>query len=55
MPKKNDAKHFVNINVENSLSELEIAIMDATGKDKAELIKAKTSLLKLYLESRSYS
>lgn len=49
--KKNDAKHFVNINVENSLSELEIAIMDATGKDKAELIKAKTALLKLYLES----
>lgn len=49
--KKNDAKHFVNINLENSLSEIELAIMDAKGKDKAELIKAKTSLLKLYLES----
>lgn len=49
--KKNDAKHFVNINVENTLSEIELAIMNASGKDKADLIKAKTGLLKLYLES----
>lgn len=49
--KKNEAKNFVNINVENSLNELELAIMNADGKDKADLIKAKTQLLKLYLES----
>lgn len=49
--KKNEAKNFVNINVENSLNELELAIMKAEGKDKADLIKAKTQLLKLYLES----
>lgn len=50
--KKDEAKEFVNINVENALNEVDLSIMDATDpKDKAALFKSKIELLKLYLES----
>lgn len=49
--RKEDAKHYVNTSIENSLNELELAVMDSPVTSKAALIKAKTELLKLYLES----
>lgn len=49
--RKEDAKQFVNTSIENSLNELELAVMDSSSKEKAALIKAKTELLRLYLES----
>jgi hypothetical protein len=50
--KKNDAKEFVNINVENALNEVDLSIMDSNDpKEKAALYKSKIELLKLYLES----
>ena len=49
--RKEDAKHYVNTSIENSLNELELAVMDSPIASKAGLIKAKTELLKLYLES----